>query len=159
MLSSEEVASGHWRAFSLLSPEMLPVSKPGRRLRSRAELLTVMGVEVGQRNDVPAGKHRKRRHKTARSRTASEEDREDSGLQIRYFLREFVSSLGCEQWECNSGNQTLFSISYTETCSTPTLFMNAFGTEQIVYLLERREMLGPASKLAGDEKRDCLQEQ
>lgn len=39
------------------------------------------------------------------------------------------------------------------------LLMNAFGTEQIVYLLERREMLGPASKLAGDKKRDCLQGQ
>lgn len=50
MLSSEEVASGRWRAFSLLNSEMLLVSKPGRRLRSRAELLAMMGVEVGQKN-------------------------------------------------------------------------------------------------------------
>lgn len=50
----------------MLCPDMMPVREAGGKLRSRAELLTVMGVGVGGRKESSGvGEHTGRwRHKT-----------------------------------------------------------------------------------------------
>lgn len=65
----------------MLCPEMLPVREVGDKLKSRAGLLTMMGVGVGGRKERSrVAEHTGRwRHKTARTRSASQMTEKNAG--------------------------------------------------------------------------------